>query len=151
MVAESTASNLIIWRLLEPPAGVEPATCCLRAEELGHGRRINRKQLDYLAFVGATRRSRTGDLLLTIGAAGAYWVIRVSKLSRAFFTSGLEGLAIDGKGLRPEGFEEACEKHRPKALYCMPTVRNPTGSIMSEQRRHRIAEIARRNRVAIIE
>jgi len=33
----------------------------------------------------------------------------------------------------------------------MPTVQNPTGSIMSEQRRHRIAEIARRNRVAIIE
>ncbi len=26
MVAESTASNLIIWRLLELPAGVEPAT-----------------------------------------------------------------------------------------------------------------------------
>ena len=63
----------------------------------------------------------------------------------------LEGLAIDGKGLRPEGFQEACEKYRPKALYCMPTVQNPTGSIMSEQRRHGIAEIARRNRVAIVE
>jgi DNA-binding transcriptional MocR family regulator len=33
----------------------------------------------------------------------------------------------------------------------MPTVQNPTGSIMSEQRRHQIAEIARRNNVATIE
>lgn len=63
----------------------------------------------------------------------------------------LEGLAIDGRGLRPEAFQEACEKHRPKALYCMPTVQNPTGSIMIEQRRRQIAEIARRNRVAIVE
>jgi DNA-binding transcriptional MocR family regulator len=47
--------------------------------------------------------------------------------------------------------EEACAKFRPKALYCMPTVQNPTGSIMSEQRRHQIAEIARRNNVATIE
>lgn len=63
----------------------------------------------------------------------------------------LEGLAIDGKGLRPEAFQEACEKHQPKALYCMPTLQNPTGSIMSEQRRRQVAEIARAYRVAILE
>jgi DNA-binding transcriptional MocR family regulator len=90
--------------------------------------------------------ARPGDVILAEGLTypGVKAVAGILHLR-------LEGLAIDGRGLRPEAFEAACEKHRPKALYCMPTVQNPTASIMSQQRRHRIAEIARRNRVAIIE
>jgi DNA-binding transcriptional MocR family regulator len=38
----------------------------------------------------------------------------------------LKGVAIDGEGLIPEAFEQACRQHQPKAIYCTPTLQNPT-------------------------
>ena len=63
----------------------------------------------------------------------------------------LQGLAMDQEGIVPEAFEAACRKGAPKALYCMPTLQNPTTACMSEARREAIAEIALRHGVAIIE
>lgn len=63
----------------------------------------------------------------------------------------LHGVAIDEDGLRTDSFADACQRMRPKALYCNPTVQNPTTAIMSLSRRHEIADIARANGVAIIE
>ena len=63
----------------------------------------------------------------------------------------LKGVAIDSEGLIPEAFEQACRQHKPKAVYCTPTLQNPTTATMSEARRRRIAEIARQYNVAIVE
>ncbi len=63
----------------------------------------------------------------------------------------LQGLAMDSEGLLPEAFEAACRKSSPKALYCMPTMQNPTGSVMGKQRRHDVAEVARRFGITIVE
>lgn len=63
----------------------------------------------------------------------------------------LEGIPLDGSGLMPEAFEAVCKMKRPKALYCNPTVHNPTASVMPESRRAALADIARRYEVAIIE
>jgi DNA-binding transcriptional MocR family regulator len=63
----------------------------------------------------------------------------------------LHGLPLDGRGLRPETFEAACQKLRPRALYCVPTIQNPTGSVMPEERRKRIAAIARAYGVLLVE
>jgi DNA-binding transcriptional MocR family regulator len=63
----------------------------------------------------------------------------------------LHGLALDDEGLVPEAFETACRTLTPRALYCTPTLQNPTAVIMSEERRHRIGEIAARFGVTIIE
>ena len=63
----------------------------------------------------------------------------------------LVGLAIDDDGLRPDAFETACQTHAPKALYCNPTVHNPTTAVMPLSRRREVAEIARRYGVAVIE
>lgn len=63
----------------------------------------------------------------------------------------LRGLAIDGEGVMPEAFEVACRSFSPKALYLVPTLQNPTGAIMSENRRRALAHIAQRHNVAIIE
>lgn len=60
-------------------------------------------------------------------------------------------LAMDGEGLLPESFEIACKSHKPKALYCTPTFHNPTTATIPLVRRKRIAEIARRHGVFIIE
>ena len=60
-------------------------------------------------------------------------------------------VALDAQGLRPEALELACRKSNPKALYCMPTLQNPTGIVWSEERRREIVEIARRYGVVIVE
>ena len=63
----------------------------------------------------------------------------------------LRGIAIDEQGIIPAAFENACRQQRPKALYCVPTLQNPTTAIMPARRKKEIAEIARRYRVPILE
>jgi DNA-binding transcriptional MocR family regulator len=61
------------------------------------------------------------------------------------------GVEIDDKGLIPEAFEQICVSKRPKALYCNPTINNPTTITMPLSRRKAILDIAARYDVAIIE
>ncbi|HEV7322606.1 MAG TPA: PLP-dependent aminotransferase family protein [Ensifer sp.] len=63
----------------------------------------------------------------------------------------LQGIAMDGEGPIPEAFEELCTRETPKALYCNPTLHNPTTTTLSIERRHAIVAIARRHGVPIIE
>lgn len=63
----------------------------------------------------------------------------------------LAPVAMDAGGLIPDAFEEACRRHAPKALYCTPTLHNPTTATLSLERRHALVEIARAHGVAIIE
>jgi DNA-binding transcriptional MocR family regulator len=58
---------------------------------------------------------------------------------------------MDAEGLLPEAFDAACRAHAPKALYCTPTLNNPTTATMSEARRAAIAEVAHRYGVPILE
>jgi DNA-binding transcriptional MocR family regulator len=61
------------------------------------------------------------------------------------------GLAIDGQGLVPEALEEACQRHRPALLYCVPTHHFPTGALMGLKRREQIAEIVERYELVLLE
>ncbi|NQZ52626.1 MAG: PLP-dependent aminotransferase family protein [Piscirickettsiaceae bacterium] len=63
----------------------------------------------------------------------------------------LTPLAMDDGGIIPESFEQCCQLHRPKALYVIPAIDNPTTATLSTERRKAIAEIARRFNVSIIE
>lgn len=63
----------------------------------------------------------------------------------------LEGIPMDREGLIPEAFEERCRRLKPKALYCVPTLHNPTTATMSAPRREAVAAIARKFSVPIIE
>lgn len=60
-------------------------------------------------------------------------------------------VAIDGEGLDPAALEEACGRERPKAVYCVPTIHNPTTATMLPKRREAFASVARRHGIAIIE
>jgi DNA-binding transcriptional MocR family regulator len=61
------------------------------------------------------------------------------------------GAPIDERGLIPEAFEQICARHSPKALYCNPTISNPTTITLPLDRRSAILEIAARYDVAVIE
>ena len=54
----------------------------------------------------------------------------------------LRGLAMDEEGIRPDALEAACATTEAKALYCMPTLQNPTSAVMSDERRKQIAAVA---------
>ncbi|VTZ48297.1 Uncharacterized HTH-type transcriptional regulator RHOS4_30730 [Methylocella tundrae] len=63
----------------------------------------------------------------------------------------LTEVAIDTEGVVPEAFDAICRKERPKALYCTPTLHNPTTATMSLGRREALAALALRHKVPIIE
>lgn len=63
----------------------------------------------------------------------------------------LIGLPMDAFGIDAAGLAEACERHRPKALYLNPTLQNPTTLTIPEARRLEITAVARRHRLPIIE
>jgi DNA-binding transcriptional MocR family regulator len=63
----------------------------------------------------------------------------------------LTGLAMDEHGLLPDAFEAACRSQHPKALYCIPTLHNPTTATLPLARREALVAIARRHGVPIIE
>jgi DNA-binding transcriptional MocR family regulator len=60
-------------------------------------------------------------------------------------------VTIDDYGIVPEAFEAACRETAPRFLYTVPTLHNPTTSVLPEDRRRAIAEIAKRHGVYIIE
>lgn len=63
----------------------------------------------------------------------------------------LVGLAMDGEGISADAFAEACLRHGPKALYCNPTLLNPTTATISTRRREALIAVARQHGVKIIE
>ncbi|MEE8061711.1 MAG: PLP-dependent aminotransferase family protein [Gemmatimonadales bacterium] len=60
---------------------------------------------------------------------------------------------LDREGLVPDRLREACARHRPppKALYCMPTLQNPTSAVMGDERRREIAAIVNGAGVPLLE
>lgn len=63
----------------------------------------------------------------------------------------LVGVAMDEQGIRPDALASACRQRHAKALYCVPTLQNPTTSIASQQRRREIAAVAEEFGLAIVE
>ena len=60
-------------------------------------------------------------------------------------------VAIDDQGILPDSFEAACRETAPRLLYTVPTLHNPTASVLSEERRRAIARIAGNHGVFIVE
>ncbi|MDO5604124.1 MAG: PLP-dependent aminotransferase family protein, partial [Paracoccus sp. (in: a-proteobacteria)] len=63
----------------------------------------------------------------------------------------LAPVAMDEAGIVPAAFEHLCQTAAPKALFVTPSIDNPTTATLPPDRRHAIAEIARRHHVALIE
>ncbi|MFP1679845.1 PLP-dependent aminotransferase family protein [Alloalcanivorax sp. C16-2] len=63
----------------------------------------------------------------------------------------LVGLPLDDDGFDPDALARLCAEHHPKALYCNPVLLNPAAVTLSEERRHRVAQIARKHNLPIIE
>jgi DNA-binding transcriptional MocR family regulator len=58
---------------------------------------------------------------------------------------------LDEEGIDADEVAAALARHRPTLLYVMPTYQNPTGTLMSGERRQRITALAARHQVPIVE
>ncbi|WP_374449499.1 PLP-dependent aminotransferase family protein [Stella sp.] len=73
------------------------------------------------------------------------------KAAAALLGLKLVGVAIDEQGLVPDALAAALRATGAKAVYCMPTLHNPTAVVMPAARRQAVAEVAARHQVPIIE
>ncbi|MEG3618482.1 PLP-dependent aminotransferase family protein [Magnetovibrio sp. PR-2] len=63
----------------------------------------------------------------------------------------LKPVAMDAEGIRPDAFEAAIVESGARVGYFMPVHQNPTTAVMSMERLHAIADIAKRHNFIIIE
>jgi DNA-binding transcriptional MocR family regulator len=90
--------------------------------------------------------TRPGDTILTDEVTYPTMITLARVLHRQ-----LRGVAMDDEGMIPEALDAMCRSTHAKLVYVMPTVQNPTARIMSVARRERIAEVAARHHVAVLE
>lgn len=90
--------------------------------------------------------TRPGDVILTDEVTYPTMITLARVLHRQ-----LRGVPMDREGMLPDALDAACKSQHPRLLYVMPTVQNPTARIMSVKRRERIAEVAARHRLAVLE
>lgn len=145
-------SGLTAFLNYQPPGGSvherEVATRWMRA-------RVSHAHADKLViFPGAQTilfnvlayLARPGDVVLTeavtfpgIKAAAAQLGVK------------LVGVAMDAGGILPDALAKACRTHRPKAVYLIPTLHNPTTATLAPERRGAIAKIIRDADTVLIE
>ena len=63
----------------------------------------------------------------------------------------LRPIALDAYGAVPEALEAACRSGTARLFYTIPSIQNPTSTTMPADRRRRIAEVARRHGLALVE
>ena len=61
------------------------------------------------------------------------------------------GAPIDAHGVDVDALEALVVKHKPKLIYLVPTFGNPSGAMLSLERRLRILELAVRHQVLVVE
>lgn len=129
--------------------------------------RLRRALVGYLAERGVA--ATTEQVVVTLGAQqGIDMVARLlvrpgdvvvlesptySGAIHSFAHAGarLIGLPVDAHGLRIEALEGVLRRHTPKLIYTIPTAHNPTGAVLSPERRADLVELAARHQVPIVE
>ncbi len=151
------ARHLAIYNLGTGPFGFEGLRDGIAARLTGRGMKVGREQV----FV----TSGSGHGLDLVDAAlvepGDTVIFEELTYSGALNKARKLGARVEGAPLDPHGLDVyrlgqmldamARQGVRPKYIYTIPTVQNPTGSILSEDRRRRLVELAKHYRVPIFE
>ncbi|MCZ7450276.1 PLP-dependent aminotransferase family protein [Agrobacterium rhizogenes] len=90
--------------------------------------------------------TRPGDIL--VAEQLAYLRLRPVAQSLGLRVVGVD---MDEEGIVPDALEVVCRQSGPKALFCTPTLQNPTLAVMSSARRLEIAKVARTHDLLIVE
>ncbi len=63
----------------------------------------------------------------------------------------LVGIPMDNSGARIDAAEALSDRYRPRLLYTIPTAHNPTGITLTDDRRRRLAALARSRNFLVLE
>src|SRR6185503_20685319 len=63
----------------------------------------------------------------------------------------LVGVEADASGMIPAAVDEACRRHKPKAVYLVPTIHNPTTLTIPTARREQLAAAIRKRGLLLFE
>ncbi len=63
----------------------------------------------------------------------------------------VKGVPIDADGVKVDQLEAMLVKHKPKLVYLIPTFGNPSGAMMSLQRRLKVLELAVKYQTVVVE
>ena len=114
-------------------------------------------------------RAKPAEILITTGSQQALGLIAAVLLDpgdavlvehpsylaalQCFALAGARMVPVpcDARGMDPDALPELIAAHRPKFLYVIPTFQNPTGRTLPEARRARLAEIAARHGLWLVE
>jgi len=58
---------------------------------------------------------------------------------------------VDGQGVQVDRLEQLIDLHRPKLVYLIPNFGNPSGALLSLERRRRVLELAVKHQVLVVE
>src|SRR5947209_19967461 len=61
------------------------------------------------------------------------------------------GVPTDSDGMRVDLLETILARHRPRLIYTQPTFQNPSGVVMSPERRRRLMQLSRRYQTPVLE
>ena len=90
--------------------------------------------------------TRPGDLIAVDELTYPGFLSSVEQVGRR-----VQGVPMDESGMDPSALREICQRDRPKVLYLIPTLHNPTGILMPEGRRQELALIAEEHGLFVIE
>ena len=95
----------------------------------------------------------TGRLLLNPGDEVVVEVPTYLGAIQTFRALGVRiiGVPTDSDGMRIDLLESILVRHRPRLIYTMPTFQNPTGVVLSPERRRRLLLLAKRYQTPILE
>lgn len=149
LAAEGDLSALLVQ---EPPGGRSRGRAAVATYLLGHGIDVSP------AGVVLTAGGQQGldAVLAAVTAPGSVVAVDALtypgiKLVAAARRLDLLPIAVDSSGMDLDHFERLCAQRRISAVYCTPTLHNPLGFVLSPDDRHRLAALARRYDLMVIE
>ncbi len=157
-VLRREGSKLAIYNLSHGPMGY-PGLRAFVADKLSRHRGIEATAEDVMITSGSGQAieliSRLlldgGDTVLLEDMTYGGAITRHKRVG-----ANIVGVPVDDDGLQPEALsrildELKAKNTRPKYLYTIPTIQNPTGSILPLERRQAILDIVKRHGVLIFE
>ncbi|ODT48609.1 MAG: GntR family transcriptional regulator [Methylobacterium sp. SCN 67-24] len=166
-IPEDDSVAQTLWGKLADIHGSGASRLMLRYQEPGGSAQDRAAGIKWLR--GRAGELEVGKLLVAPGAQGALTAtlatlarrgetVLVEPLTYPGFISlaahlgiRLEAVQMDDEGPLPASMEQAIQASNPKAFYCTPTLHNPTTTSWSADRRARIAQIAGKAGLPIIE
>ncbi|MBW1600126.1 PLP-dependent aminotransferase family protein [Streptomyces sp. JJ38] len=107
-------------------------------------------------LVTAGGQSALSIAFRAIAGAGSPVLVESPTYPRALAAARAAGLRpvpvpLDADGLRPELLADAFAMTGARLLYCQPTFQNPTGTVLSSERRRQVLDVARASGAFVIE